>query len=186
MNTRLDNVQAEQAWQWHFDQENQRLALDLDADLMFVSALGPRQLIADGFEQHGFAVPHARDYHHYLEMLESRLGLGGDMAMQISLNAVAAKYFHRPLMPKSWFFQSAGASQARAVEAGQVVRLASDSQIRHYFVVESDTNASLLLLIERDHQLSGTKSIGQFSVIKVMNDRLLSLASKSHKAASAA
>ena len=186
MNTRLDNVQAEQAWQWHFDQEKQRLVLDLDADMMFVSALGARQLIADGFERHGFAVPHARDYHHYLEMLETHLGLGGDMAMQISLNAVAAKYFHRPLMPKSWFFQGAGASAVAKVDAGQVVRLASDSQVRHYFVIETDTNASLLLLIERDHQLSGAKSLGQFSVIKVMNDRLLPLAVKSHKAASAA
>lgn len=170
--------QPDHTWQWHYHQQQQRLVLDIDPEMMFVTSLGRRQIVGaprtndDFLSRHGveFAIHHANDFHHFMEQLEQRLGLSGDKALQISLNAVAAKFFHRPLMPKSWYFNPVDSGQA--FEAGEVVCLSSTTQTRHYLVVEAGDKAALLLLIERNHELNSLTELTQFAVIRVMNDRL--------------
>jgi len=90
---------------------------------------------------------------------------------QIVLNAIAAKAFYKPLMPKSWFFSTA--PSVSSALPGKIVKLQSAYHSKHYIVVESNTTASTLLLIESGHQLDEKKSLSQFGLIKVMNDRLI-------------
>jgi hypothetical protein len=87
-------------------------------------------------------------------------------------------------MPKSWFFNIA--TSVSSAQVGNVVRLQSKCELRHYLIVESNTKASTLLLIERTHQLDDAKKLDQFGLIKVMNDRLLPIQIKKAASSTAA
>jgi cell division protein ZapC len=158
-------------WQWNFCHTKNRLTLDLGAEMVFVSAFGQRELVADALSGAVFSIEQSQDFYHYVERIEQQLSIPEQFINHIALNAIAAKTFYKPLMPKSWFFSTA--TSVSSAKAGNIVLLQSQFESRHYLIVESNTKASTLLLIERDHQLDTSKKLNQFGLIKVMNDRLM-------------
>jgi len=145
--------------------------MDLGDGMVFVSAFNKAQLVNDAFTAAQFSIEQNQDFTSFMEKLDGQLPLPDDFICQIVLNAVAAKSYYKPLMPKSWFFDTA--HSVSSAQTGNIVKLQSGLEARHYVVVESCTNASTLLLIERSHQFNDTKSLNQFGLIKVMNDRLI-------------
>jgi len=145
--------------------------MDLGDDMVFVSAFKKSQLVNDAFNTSRFSIEQNADFTTFMEKLDGQLPLPDDFICQIILNAVAAKSYYKPLMPKSWFFNTA--HSVSSAQAGKIVKLQSAYEARHYLVVESSTSASILLLIESAHQLDQSKSLSQFGLIKVMNDRLI-------------
>ena len=165
-------------WQWNFCHKNNRLTLDLGAELVFVSAFSKKDLVADALNSAIFSIEQSQDFYHFTERVEQQLTLPGPVVDHIALNAVTAKAYFKPLMPKSWFFNTA--SSVSSAQAGNIVQLQSTYGLKHYLIVESTTKASTLLLIEREHQLDDVKKLVQFGLIKVMNDRLMPI--REHKA----
>ena len=164
-------IKPNKDWQWNFCHDKNRLLMELGDGMVFVSAFKKSELVNDAFSDKRFSIEQNEDFTLLMEKLDGQLPLPEDFIYQIVLNAVAAKSFYKPLMPKSWFF--ATAPSVSSAQVGNIVKLQSATQTRHYLVVESNTTASTLLLIEREHQLDDTKSLAQFSLIKVMNDRLI-------------
>ncbi|NRA62233.1 MAG: cell division protein ZapC [Psychrobium sp.] len=158
-------------WQWKFCHQRNRLTLDMGSSMEFVTAFKRNELINDALLEQVFCIENSEDFYLYVEKLEAQLELPSDYLMQIALNALSAKVFYKPMMPKSWFFSTA--QTVSSAQAGNVVKLQSNHEQRHYLVIESNTKASTLLLIERSHQLDNVKSLAQFGLIKVMNDRLI-------------
>lgn len=139
--------------------------------MVFVSAFAQRELVSDALSGAAFSIAQSQDFYHYVERIEQQLRVSEQIANHIALNAVAAKTFYKPLMPKSWFFNTA--TRVSSAQAGNIVQLQSPYGSRHYLIVESNTKASTLMLIERSHQLDDSKKLAQFGLIKVMNDRLM-------------
>ena len=164
-------MQPGKDWQWNFCHKKNRLTLDLGADMVFVSAFSERELVADALSVAAFSIEQSHDFYHYVERIEQQLSVDEQITYHIALNAVTAKRFYKPLMLKSWFFNTA--TSVSSAQPGNIVQLQTQYESRHYLIVESNTKASTLLLIERSHQLDGTKKLVQFGLIKVMNDRLM-------------
>ena len=158
-------------WQWNFCHTKNRLTLDLGAEMVFVSSFSKKEVVADALITSAFSIEQSQDFYNFVERIEQQLSLPEEIIYQIVLNAVAAKTFYKPLMPNSWFFNPA--TSVSSALAGNIVQLMSAFGSRHYLIVESNTKASTLLLIERSHQLDDRKELVQFGLIKVMNDRLM-------------
>lgn len=163
-------IKPNKNWKWNFCQTKNRLTLDMGDDMIFVSAFEKRHLINDAFLGEFISVEQSEDFTQFVEKLEQQLPVPSDFIYQVALNCLVAKSFYKPLMPKSWFFNPAPVLSNALL--ANVVKLQSSIEERHYVVVESNLNASTLMLIEKSHDLNGVKSLNQFNLIKVMNDRL--------------
>ncbi len=164
-------IKPSKDWQWNFCHDKNRLLMDLGDGVVFVSAFKAAELVNDAFTPSRFSIEQNEDFTTFMERLDGQLPLPDDFIYQIILNAVAAKSYYKPLMPKSWFFETA--QSVSSAQVGKVVKLQSAQEVRHYLIVESNATASTLLLIESAHQLNEHKKLTQFGLIKVMNDRLM-------------
>ncbi|ODQ00793.1 cell division protein ZapC [Salinivibrio sp. SS2] len=160
------------AWTWYFDTESESLMLDLGDDMLFRVAISAKHLIPDAFSESPFSVEDASLFQSMTDTL-SCLDLSAPRRAELALNAVAAYRFHKPILPKSWFFDPQ-LEPLSAPECGQVVELQSQAGDRAPFlIIENAGSASLCMLArEVDFQLSDNKTLAFCGAIKVMNDRL--------------
>ncbi|OOE52454.1 cell division protein ZapC [Salinivibrio kushneri] len=160
------------AWRWYFDNTSNSLMLDLGDDMVFRVAVNAKHLIPDAFSSSPFSVEDASLFQRLTEPL-SNLSLSGPRQAELALNAVAAYRFHKPVLPKSWFFEPQQDTIATP-EWGQIVELTSQTGDRAPFIIiENAGSASLCMLArEADFELSANKKMAFCGAIKVMNDRL--------------
>ncbi|WP_067654689.1 cell division protein ZapC domain-containing protein [Ferrimonas marina] len=167
----------EQSWNWFYHQEEQKLAIALGQELVFVTPYGPKQLTPDSLDGQGFTASHADYYQSVLQELSRYLSVSEAALVQIALNLTAAHFFALPMMPKSWHFKSS--DRIAYGRSGTVVELCTDTQRQSFVVVEAGDQSSLLMLLGPDCSLSNKRSMDQFDLIKVMNDRLIPIAKRS-------
>lgn len=164
-------IKPNKDWKWKFCQTKNCLTLDMGDNMVFISAFEKRHLVNDAFVSEPISIEQTEDFALFHEKLEEQLPVPSEFIYQIALNCLVAKCFYKPLMPKSWFFNTA--PNLSSALLAKVVKLESAIEERHYVVVESNTNASTLMLIEKSHRLNDVKNLNQFELIKVMNDRLI-------------
>ena len=100
------------------------------------------------------------------------LGLSEPRQAELSLYCVAAKRFHKPVQPKSWFFDCLSDGQI-APEEGDLIRLTNSLSEGFFIVLEVGECASLCASVSLDgFALNGSKSLQFGQAIKVMHDRL--------------
>ena len=167
-------LKSNDSWSWYFDNDHQALLLDLGQDLLFKVAISPKQLINTCMSGNSqvFTVDDATQYRFFLECL-SDIEMPSSRKMELVLNATAICRFQKPLMPKSWFFQSLDSTYIPTV--GECILLStSQDDLQHpFFVVESNETASLVLSMSIDpFFLSNEKPFVFCQTIKVMNDRI--------------
>lgn len=155
-------------WKWYFDTETRSLMLDLGA-YEFRVGIAVRSLIQDAKEGNCFSVDDALHYEHLVEAVAC-LDVADNRNLEIVLNSVAAMRFHKPVMPKSWFFSTS--EQYLTPIDGQVVTLCNSLNQGRFLVVENHGEASMCCCIEEGFQLDDRKQIKLGEVIKVMNDRM--------------
>lgn len=177
-------IKPNKDWKWNFCQRQNRLTLEMGEDMVFVSAFEKRHLVSDAFVSESISVEQTEDFALFYEKLDQQLPVPSDFIYQIALNCLVAKCFYKPLMPKSWFFNTAPTLSSALL--AKVVKLESATEERHYVVVESNANASTLMLIEKSHGLNDVKTLNQFDLIKVMNDRLIPVKLQSSQCVNAA
>jgi len=178
------HIKPNKNWKWNFCQSKNRLTLDMGDDMIFVSAFEKRHLVNDAFNRAFISVEQSEDFTLFVEKLEQQLPVPDDFLYQIALNCLVAKSFYKPLMPKSWFFNQVPMLSNALLS--NVVKLQSSIEERHYVIVESNLNASTLMLIEKSHNLNDVKALNQFDLIKVMNDRLIPVNFQSNQEVNAA
>jgi len=158
-------------WTWYYDDSEEHLMLDLGNDMVFKTNL-PRKLIVDcaiGINE--FSVDDASAYQTYKEQI-ALLGLSEPRQAELSLYCVAAKRFHKPVQPKSWFFDCLSDGQTTP-EEGDLICLSNSLNEGYFIVLEVGESASLCASVCLDgFELSGSKSLKFGQAIKVMHDRL--------------
>ncbi|MFL7011944.1 cell division protein ZapC [Enterovibrio norvegicus] len=158
------------AWKWYFDTDANALMLDLGSDMVFKVAIEKKHLIPDAFVDTPFSVDDASLFSTYSDAV-SQLPLSGPRQAELVLNAVAANRFHKPLLPKSWFFETQAGHTTPAV--GSIVDLKTEHGSESFLVIENAGCASLCMhASESTLALTDTKQMRLCEAIKVMNDRL--------------
>lgn len=156
-------------WKWYFDTNADVLMLDLGHDMSFHVAIAKKQLIPDAFVENTFSVDDASLFQTYLEAI-AQLPLSNETKTELALNAVAAFRFHKPVLPKSWYFNIQTLHYSPSV--GCIVTLENQFNCGSFLVIENAGSASLCMLVdEKSFQLNDIKEMTLCSVIKVMNDR---------------
>lgn len=157
-------------WKWYYDQNMNELMLDLGQDMTFQVAIAKKNLIPDAFIETAFSVDDASLYITFCEAITA-LSLSEPRKAELILNAVAAHRFHKPLLPKSWFFDTQQFYYSPPV--GTIVELKNEHNSGLFIVIENSGNASLCMLInEEPFNLTENKNLEFCEAIKVMNDRL--------------
>ncbi|OZS42647.1 cell division protein ZapC [Photobacterium sanguinicancri] len=158
------------SWKWYFDQQHNSLMLSLGKDMVFRTAIPAKFLITCAMQENTFTVDDATAFETFKSSIE-HLDLPKPRKAELALNAVAAGRFHKPMMPKSWFFQTQ--SHGYEPEQGEIVTLATETGHGKFIVIENSGSASLCMLAEQETlALNSTKEMNYCDTIKVMNDRI--------------
>lgn len=159
-------------WFWQFDEQQKQLAIQVDGEPLFVLPYKPQQLVNIGFSQQPFSIDDAEQYQQVLEVLESypQDSIGTD-PHSAALCALAFIRFGCPQMPQSWHFQKSDLdkwSQKR-----HLCELNSGFDQGLFLILEIDEEFASCMLLGRSMQASAIKTLRQFQVMKVLNNRLL-------------
>ncbi|PSV43158.1 cell division protein ZapC [Photobacterium indicum] len=158
------------SWMWYFDLKDNSLMLDLGSDMVFRVGIPAKHLIPSASEQCEFTVDDASIFQNYKENV-SHLEISEPRKAELALNAVAASRFHKPMMPKSWFFDTQSVSCEP--ENGDIVTLQTPLGMAKFIVIENSGCASLCMMVDVEPlALSSTKEMRFCDTIKVMNDRI--------------
>ncbi|WP_375753987.1 cell division protein ZapC [Vibrio sp. HN007] len=157
-------------WNWYFDECKCALMLDLGNDMLFRVNLPQKLLVDCAFIATDFSVEDASAFQSFREQA-SKLDLSEPRQAELVLNCVAAKRFHKPVQPKSWFFETQGSGHCP--QEGDLIHLQNRLSSGYFMVVEVCENASLCVYVElSEFSLDGVKSLRFGEPIKVMHDRM--------------
>ncbi|WP_299018732.1 cell division protein ZapC [uncultured Photobacterium sp.] len=158
------------SWMWYYDPKHDSLMLDLGEKMVFRVSIPTKHLVTSAYERTVFTVDDASVFQIYKESL-AQLKLSEPRRAELALNAVAASRFHKPIMPKSWFFEIQQGNCEP--ENGDIVTLQAESNLANFLVIENSGCASLCMLADVNSlALNATKEMAFCDTIKVMNDRM--------------
>jgi cell division protein ZapC len=170
-------LQPTNQWKWQFCQQKEQLSLDIDPTMAFTTAYQGKQLTNEVHDDTAFSIDDAYYYQYITAQLQSLSCWSEPQMVQMALNATAVFRFHKPMMPKSWFFKSNEVAVHNAQQATQQTTRVLYTQFgsAEFLVVEQNESVALCMLLDESLQLNESKSMAQFDVIKVMNDRLFNV-----------
>jgi cell division protein ZapC len=166
-------LQPTDQWQWQYNQVNNQLLLDIDPSMSFTTAYQQKHLTNEIFNDTSFSVDDADYYQQVIARLQDLTLWSTAQVVQMALNATAANRFYKPTMPKSWFFKTnqVDAHFGPSNIADSTCLLYTDYGYGQFLIVEQGDTASVYMLLDEVLQLNDNKSLNQFEIIKVMNDR---------------
>jgi cell division protein ZapC len=154
---------------WYWFTENNRLMLSLGDEWQCTTAYGQQQII-DMPKSHQLF--NLSDTECYLSLADHLLASGGDFTdaqlTHILINATAATMFHKPVTPKSWFFdeiESYGFNN-------RLARVVNKFDTGIVVVLTDERYLASCMLISSQFQLNENKYLKQFDLIKLAKNRL--------------
>ncbi len=166
-------LKPDDQWQWFYDDDYDRMMLEIQGGLLFCSRFSGKMLIPSAKRSEPFSVDDATAFYLFEESLKP-LQLTNEHRSQLILNSLVASRYLKPIMPKSWYFKVFNHGYQPAM--GHLVQafLTEYDQTIALLVVESNEVASLCVVAQLHVQLP-TKCLQLGDAIKLMNDRLIPL-----------
>lgn len=162
-------LQPDTNWYWFYDSQHDCLALSM-GELQFTTPYAYKKLNRPPVRAADFDLQDLEHYSLVARELElTGLSLGGAQKSQLALNACAALRFHKPLMPKSWFFNR----HRHCGHFHHLAYLTTATAEARVWVVEEKASSCLCMLLDNELELQYGKAIRQFELIRVTPDCLL-------------
>jgi len=159
-------------WNWFFDERESALMLDLGSDMLFKVNLAKKLLVDCAYIESDFTVDDASAFQSFKESI-SHLDLSEPRKAELVLNCVASKRFHKPVQPKSWFFDPQSGGDYLPNEA-DIVHLKNDYGEGYFMVIDVCQSASLCALVENNEFMLDERKVLKFGqAIKVMHNRMV-------------
>lgn len=159
-------------WSWYYDEQQCSLMLNLGEDMIFKTNLVRNKLVDCAFKDNEFTVDDASSYQTFKEQI-SGLELSEPRQAELALYCVAAKRFHKPVQPKSWFFDSQSVGHEYPQEGG-IVQMSNEHSLGYFIVLEVGECASLCAFVDlEEFLLTPSKGLRFGDSIKVMHDRMV-------------
>jgi cell division protein ZapC len=165
------NVRPTENWYWYFDHSLDSLMLNLSQDMVFRSRFTKKMLVDDGFIETRFSIADASTYYQFYENCDSFL-LPEPYKVQLVLNAIAARNYLKPQMPKSWYFLPQASPYMPDIGEAVCVQLCENHQFIDLLTIDISDNATLCVIAQKSAPLAG-KTVILGDVIKIMHDRLI-------------
>ncbi|KQA19867.1 cell division protein ZapC [Vibrio metoecus] len=157
-------------WSWYYSDNEGYLMLNLGDDMLFRTNLSRNLLVDCAFAENHFTVDDASDFQLYKERIAC-LPLSEPRKAELALYCIAAKRFHKPVQPKSWFFDSQNSEFIP--EQGDLIILRNGLNYGIFIALEVGENASLCAYTDLvSFALNENKALEFGQVIKVMHDRM--------------
>ncbi|HAM6592181.1 cell division protein ZapC [Escherichia coli] len=131
-------IKPDDNWRWYYDEEHDRMMLDLANGMLFRSRFARKMLTPDAFSPAGFCVDDAALYFSFEEKCRD-FNLSKEQKAELVLNALVAIRYLKPQMPKSWHFVSHGEMwvpmpgdaacvviAGRAMQLGDAIKIMND------------------------------------------------------------
>ncbi|WP_233902727.1 cell division protein ZapC [Vibrio campbellii] len=145
--------------------------LDLGEEMIFQTNLCRKLLVNCAFSDNEFTVDDASAFQTYNERIRC-LDINEYRQAELTLYCVAAKRFHKPVQPKSWFFDAQ--CDGHEPEEGDMVFLTNRYSEGVFVVLEPGETSSLCAYVGQEaFLLDGNKTLQFGQPIKVMHDRMV-------------
>lgn len=168
----LKSVHASQNWRWLLDPRDHQLKILLDNQHEHLCPYKSSRLVPLGPLNASFSVTDAEAYEAFSSALASHQILPPELIVQASLNYLIIMQFGRPQMPQSWYFQQQTSAPQYDLSVGTLIELNSGIATATFALVNSHDGVSECMLLDLQMPLSEIKTLRQFDVIKVLNNRL--------------
>ena len=129
-------IKPDDNWRWYYDEEHDRMMLDLANGMLFRSRFARKMLTPDAFSPAGFCVDDAALYFSFEEKCRD-FNLSKEQKAELVLNALVAIRYLKPQMPKSWHESGENAAlcllaqpcvviAGRAMQLGDAIKIMND------------------------------------------------------------
>lgn len=161
---------AQKDWRWNFDEASSKLSLMFDAQVCLDLSYSETELVSDAFAEQAFTLEDAAFMQQVLELFQEQYLYDEQSSWLLAVHATAARRFYKPMMPKSWFFLP-GASMS--LHSPVLVELdTQEGETGTFLVFELGESASSCMLVSESLNLSDSRTMQRFEIIKVMNNRI--------------
>jgi cell division protein ZapC len=160
---------------WYWFTENGQLMLSMGKEWQCTTAFGHKQIVNMPKENQLFSLMDTECYLTLAEKLLSSCGSFSEAYLtHILINATAAMMFHKPVTPKSWLFDEVESYGSHH----RLARINNKYNSGIVVVLTDEHSLATCMLISAKLQLSESKFLGQFELVKMAKTRLEPLVSE--------
>ncbi len=166
-------VVPNEKWRWFLPNTDGALMVEMDSGMRFETAYFAKQLMQNNIDA-PFNIDHSQTFMDVVDELEAcGVPFTAFQVSQIALNACAALHFHKPLVNKSFLYRRY--QSCLDCHGHRLAWLASGDQTALVLTLEQEGESVSCLILSELFVSNDDKEHPQFSLIKVLSDRLVDL-----------
>lgn len=161
-----------QHWQWRV-LNDKTLVIDLGKNITHELSF-KRSFLRDRLPANvSFSMDDAEAFQTFADYLDTHSVLSSTEQFNIAVHATALVRFGKIMLPQSWYFKFGPYGNEKTWPKDHLFcALTSNNQHADFLIIEQDERCSLCMLVDESFEVGGFKTMKQFEVTRVLNDRL--------------